>query len=574
MTISKHILKFEVFMLSFALTLLSCGSLKEKVSKSQRPNKVKITIKEKAKDKWIVKYDLPVAERAVVFHRQINQFRQKEWKIKTPGLKFKLIDNQECIFSEDESFDQFEVEFESYFDHTPKDYEFFRKFSDGGRLIYTGHLYVHPVQVKHQNLFYVDEEVQWKQSLYASTPSSPVMKWEDKSLKGTYLFLGKTKPIDSNRVKAYIDQEIPRWIKNQLNHFFPKLVQYYNLKTGHDLSFKPVLYFDYSKINRPGTSYSGGTLPGLVQLSIEGRGWHRKNNENTETITKFFAHEVAHFWNGGMFNNNDSRAAWLHEGGADAFAFKALLDLGLISKLRLKQNFERSYNFCRSDLNSIPLNMSSKLRRYKNYYHCGAFIWLTLDKVLRNQNSDMYAFWEKLLNKAKTQNGKYNSEDFHSILKNEFKQKRLSELIFELEWEERGRSEYWLEQIAKYAGIKPLSDPENLPPEFSSKFYQNLISSMMRKDCQGRVDVYGHGSVFKVRGNETCSILKKEEYVFVGAQGKSFGKGGGQLLREIESICQEKGSLILNYNDGRESVKLACDSDDSESPQWYRLSGM
>ena len=96
----------------------------------------------------------------------------------------------------------------------------------------------------------------------------------------------------------------------------------------------------------------------------------------------------------------------------------------------------------------------------------------------------------------------------------------------------------------------------------------------MRKDCRGRVDVYGHGSVFKVRGNEICSTLKRKEYTFVGAQGKSFRKGGIKLMRKIESICQEKECLTLNYNDGRESVNLKCNIDEIDHPQWYSFSNI
>lgn len=573
-----------LLLLNIVFLLVGCSVAQKSAMKKtiENNNTVEIELSRISVNRWSVTYNLPEAVKAVVFQRQTNQFRHTHWKIKTPDLKFRKIDNQECIASDKARFQKFTVEFQSYFKHTPKDYEFFRSFSDGGLIIYTGHLYIHPVQERYKNLLHVDEEKNWEQKI-ASRPQNRSLtvingkihkkpfEWIDSERKGTYIYFGKNRPLESDRMVAVVDQKMPTWIKVKMNDFLPRLFDLYFEKTKEQLSFRPIVFFNYAQINRPGFSYSGGILPGLVQLSIEGEGWKAKDQNKTETILKFFAHEAAHFWNGEMFNNSEPQAAWLHEGGADAFAYFALNELGIIDQAKLNMNFEWALNSCLNSLAGEPLNRSAELRRYRNYYDCGAFLWYVTDQKMKKNNSTLFRFWQKMFRNSEVRSRMYSSADFHKLLKNEFDEKNLSQLIEDLEWNGSIDTHTQLFKIAANAGINLVSAPEEAPRKYWSRSFQEIVADIMKEDCGGYVDVARGGAALRVGGNSRCKILKKDEYIFVGALGKSFRKGGYELQREIIRACRKDKKIDLFYRDGKASISVPCAEQSFSNLNWYKF---
>ena len=155
-------------LLVFANSLLilsavsSCATSNNFSGSSSQPEKVKINIRLehlKSEDAWLATYFLPTQVQTLTFLTQTNQFRHDHWKVLTPGIKLEVIQNEEKLISNDpRGFSKVSVRFKTYLDETPDDYEFFMRFTDGGLIAYTGHLYATPSinSKKIQSVFHLE----------------------------------------------------------------------------------------------------------------------------------------------------------------------------------------------------------------------------------------------------------------------------------------------------------------------------------------------------------------------------------------------------------------------------------
>jgi hypothetical protein len=358
-----------------------------------------------------------------------------------------------------------------------------------------------------------------------------------------------------------------------MSDFLPKLFSYFESKTHQKLTFRPVVYLNYKPTIMSGYQNSGGTLPGLVQLTIEGEKWVQGNDFTLETVIKFLAHESAHFWNGEMFENVDEDgAAWLHEGGADAFAYRALFELGIINQKTLNQKYDNALNRCALKLKQKALNESSKTRQFGNYYDCGSTIMLLVDKALAKKSKDIFDFWNKLLKNSASKNNQYGRIDFHQLLKNEFGEKELSQLIEELELKERDELQPLLAKLFNVAGSSFKNENKNATGEFLNEMKIDLLSRIMKADCNGLVDISGGGKGFLIGGKKQCKNFKSTKYDVIGVEGIQFKEKNNQTIFHLaKESCEKREKIKLNLYQSPADLVVPCKGVQIEQLNWLEI---
>jgi hypothetical protein len=570
------------------ISLLSCSSSQFEES-HEIANQVKMKVESISNENWRVTYSLPEKVLGVYFYRQTNQFRKKEWRVLDTDLVIEHYENSEIIYSKTKKkFNEIIVEFAPYYKTTPKDYEFFQPFSDGGILFYTGHLLLQPMLKKTNsddgiNLNF-NEHMPWT-NMATLKPikngsivvngkiNQGTLKWHDKNNKGTYVYFGNIKPLETEAFVAILDSGLPPWVIVKMREFLPKLFSVYSKGTQQKLSFKPVVYFNYKPTERIGTGYSGGTLPGLVQLTIEGTDWRKENNTNLKQIVKFLGHESAHFWNGQMFNNIESKAAWVHEGGADAFSYRALYKLGIINKKELWENYNNALSSCLMNLDGKALNSSEKSRSFRNYYDCGSTIMLMVESALLTKygENSLFEFWEELLGVARKQNNQYDSSTFHSVLRDKFSQQKLSNMIKVLEGEDRESFLSLFKQMGSLVNLKVKNNNKNAPAYFLSKLNQRFFNTLMQKDCGGKVATSLSGKGIIVFGNKKCNAFK-QKYDVISIEGvKLTQKTGNKGLLFAKKACKKKGKVRLGLYRSSKFLFVPCKENDVRLNNWFEF---
>ncbi len=395
-------------------------------------SQVSVQIERVETSKWVAhyKFETPVSE--AIFLRNSNHFRHKTWKSLTPGIQVQLGDSGELISSIDsKNFTEVQFEVKSHYDSLVKDYEFSLPFTDKSEAMFTGHF----------NVYYeLNGEAQYPQIDFSFlSPQENIIilgkkrfetsQWSDKSNGGTYVYFGNIEPIETKELLSVVDPGMPGWLKEQLFNFMPKLFLEYKKQTGTKLNQRPLVLFNYNP-NRDGIGSGGGVLPGVVQLRVEGRGWQIESEDLKEHAVFLLAHESAHLWNSQLFfPASNETSYWLHEGGANVFAFRTMNNLGVIDRNRLYENYSSQLNKCIKQADNLPLNKAYEKGLFKAYYTCGSTIGLMTEKALEAQAAgSIFDFWATLFKASGSQAG-YTQQNYFDLLQAKTSKLRLKNNI-------------------------------------------------------------------------------------------------------------------------------------------------
>ena len=555
---------YKALYLIILLTSLSCVN-----TPSKKEIYIDVTIEHlKAKDSWRVTYQLPTPVTTLLFSRNTNLFRRAHWKVLSPDIELRqVIDSEVLVSKSGQVFDRVTLEHKSYYEYTPKDYEFFFKYSGGDVLMYTGHYDVYPLL----KLETKSDEIIWPENrpktrfhflpvdgekvvILGNVYRQKKVSWVDVAERGTYIYWGNTEPLDTGEIVAVTDKAVPDWVKSRVRQELPRLFKYYKEKTDVALNFKPVVFLSYSKPKLSGFYNAGGTLPGLIQLSMSGDGWLKESQESLEVIMKFLAHEAAHLWNGQMFNYSGMEHSWMHEGGADAFAFRAMRDLGVFSKERYLEYLNASLNKCILDIDGYPLKESSTHRKFKNYYYCGSTLaWLT--ELVINER-DVYSFWRRLFRRIKKKaDKKYGHEDYFRLLEEKAEDKEVVELMKSIVYGPYKNAGKSLKSAFIMLGQKVRPLPES-NKNMSKRILRKLVVELYAQDCQGRRSLTRKKTHYLMHGEKFCQTFKKDFHL-VGVNGYSVFAKPHAAYRSASRSCQKTGRVVLENQRG-ETINFKC----------------
>ncbi len=272
---------------------------------------------------WIATYRFPRAIERFVFDRPASHFRESSWEVIQGDYRIRSDGEDEVLerSPEGEASAVITVRFPIDTGILEKDYEFFRRFTDGGLLMYTGHLYgkAYPVGGVPSDELSVQRlalEPRHGESLLIDGDSHrDRIIWLDERGEGTYAYFGNLQPLKSGVMTAVLDPGLPEWLRRRFKTLLPQLFAYYGTRTGTQLRIHPVVFFSFEEADISGTDWSGGVLPGMIQLDAKGRGWIRASPSALASVFQFLAHEAAHLWNGEMYAYSGDDDAWMHEGG-------------------------------------------------------------------------------------------------------------------------------------------------------------------------------------------------------------------------------------------------------------------
>ncbi|QRK11578.1 hypothetical protein JQX13_16780 [Archangium violaceum] len=353
-------------------------------------------------DTWSLTYELPTPSHAVRFTRPGHGYRQSHWRVLEPaGVSIERQGDEDVLTApEGSSLRTLRLEVSTYAVKPEKDYQVFIPYSDGSVLLYTGVLGLTSGEAEPPPLLVFLTPRPGERVVVAGQSSAHEVRWEG-SPQGTYAYFGSG-PAVQDGVTAVVDPGMPRPLHEHIERLLPRLFALYTARTGTPLTFEPALFISFGPSPNPGSiDMSGGTLPGLVQLDIR-LGANRlaeADPEVTTRVSELVAHEAAHLWNGELAVHEVAGGDWMHEGGAEAFALRALADLGTLPVEHVRTRLSRAVSECLSKLEGAPLRESSRPGKYTNYYRCGLLISAIAEASARQARpkADIFSLWGRLL---------------------------------------------------------------------------------------------------------------------------------------------------------------------------------
>ncbi|NVK54272.1 MAG: hypothetical protein HWE26_01550 [Alteromonadaceae bacterium] len=517
-------------------------------------------------DSWNVNYELPIAVEHVAFSRQSNFDRRKLYKIDESKFKWEQEENVQLIKSVDGStFDSLNIEFTSQYDVIHKDYTPNLKYTDGSVLLYTNHLALDANLIEDAAVSPIGASFKGTKFHFYSPNQNIVFlgktyrnnaQWTLEG-EGTYVYFGNIKPIENANMIALVDPDLPEWAWHKTKKYLPELFAFYEKKTGHPLNFKPIVFFNYNQVDADYLHYSGGTLNGLVQLTITGKHWNAPNEQQYNLLFHFLAHEAAHFWNVQMFAYDEQNHAWMHEGGADTFANIAMMEFGLISYEQMIQKFEDAANSCFLNKGKEPLEQSAKLWRYRSYYNCGAAMGLASHAAVNASNSGKTVFdvWKHIFD-ANIEDRTYNQQDYLDALSSLIGSTELS-LAFDrfsstADLDNQKEVASWFEGSTistQYSEDYPIS----IVRHWGIQVMRNLMSS----HCNKRISFTRYDDYLKTYPLDGCSAFEQSmEVQFV--DGSDIFKEGISVYRSFEAKCERGEGITLQDRNKKTVAEIKC----------------
>lgn len=512
-------------------------------------------------DNWKVTYQLPIGVNHVAFQRRSNFDRRKLYKIDETKFKWDKQGEVLLIRSVDGSeFNHISLTFSSFHDHILKDYNHNLKYTDGSVLLYTNHLALGPNVIKDKAISPIEASFKGTQ-FHFSAPKQKIIfdgqvfvetaQWASAG-QGTYVYFGDISPIHTDNLIAIVDPNLPKWVKQSMYELLPKLMNYYQQNTGQSLDFKPIVFFNYGDVDDENSNYEGGVLGNVVQLTLNGRRWQDENQDQFNKLFQFVAHEAAHLWNGTAFNYQGNEHSWMHEGGADAFANFALADFGLINHKQMLQRFEEAANSCGSTKNHQALSESIKLKKYRNFYTCGAVMALASHYAIKakDPNKSLFDLWKNIFSKNQ-QNKTYNQADYFEQLNELSGSTKLSTALGEFSDSEVTNNQDAISSWFKETNLTVVAS-DNYPKSIARQWGERLIRELMKMHCGGpNFTTYEEYAV--AHPTKGCKPLNREIEVKYLNDLHIF-QNGGEAYQVLIHRCADNG--VMTLSDRNKSIKI------------------
>jgi hypothetical protein len=509
---------------------------------------------------WHATWSLPVPAQALRFERLASGFRSRTFEVLTPGYAFAREGEEEVLRTSGLPSRTIEVRFKPFTDHLPKDYQFFQKFSDGSVAIYTGHLLAHTDAMVRRFRFV---PAPGSSVVVADRRHPSAAAWTDADGQGTYVYFGSIVPVETKDTISIVDPGLPDWLESASRQALPQLFAIYTERLGAKLPDRPAVLFNWVESDHSGFGRSGGTLPGLIQLEIQGAAWKTPSADGLHQIFHFLAHEAAHLWNGQIIHSPNDEDAWMHEGSADALAERVLLAMGMIDERTFLDDQTAALNQCRRGLGTAPLRTAAARRKFELYYACGNAIALVTETSV---DGDLLAFWRSLIARVLAGGDNlYDAEDYIGV------------------WRERGADD------GDVAGLRALLDtpaqPDVLldllkergvtvsvvddpPQEYGQTLAREALLHLLTGRCRGS---YGFNST--LRGLVLNTPLNCEGF----AAGEAVTAiGGHDVLRDGHRVwdhlyerCASSGTVVVTA--GGRSVPVPCTKPVPARPDYLRI---
>lgn len=528
---------------------------------SPRRDDVQITVERLTpQDAWRATYELAAPVRELRFTRRVGSFRVERWKVLTPGIAIEPRGDAEVLVSA-APFDRVQLTFESMYSSAGKDYELCVRFSDDSIALYTGHLLAEPAHGENarratHRFTFLQPDPSRALLVAGQERRGASVDWRDEPGEGTYVYYGGIRVMVRPQFAAVLDPALPAWLLERVDALLPRLFDYYTQRTGTPLQFKPTVLLAFRPTASTGASHAGGTLPGLVLLSLQGSAWNRLEPSREREIFHFMAHESAHLWNRRMFQPVDG-PSWMHEGGAESFAYHALLDFRIIDRKEYAEAHRQALDDCRDALAGGSLEQSYQRVQARSAYRCGLVLALITEAAARPAAPDIFDFWRRLFARARTDGDHYSEETYLATLAETARSPAVMPAFRSLL---REQSQDWTDPLVaalRAAGLSVDVAESEATEEYNRQWGLNALRQLTKNDCGGNASLTRKPDHVIIEGSSGCKHLVVTTPID-RIEGRRILEEGALAYDAAAARCKSEAVVALGVYRSAELIVLPC----------------
>lgn len=527
---------------------------------------------------WRAVYQFPEPVTGLVFLRQSGYRRVATWRVETPGYALSSDEHGEGVRLLAGAYPRQRITLAFPVDTTvlEKDYQLFQPFSDGSLLLYTGHLGARP--------WGLDGRVPAppQRFVLAPRPGEHLVvegrrlpgptTWTDPHGEGTFVYFGAIEPLATEHVTAVLDPALPPWMVDRLHRELPRLFADYTELTGFALATRPTVLVSFRTATDPhSTTWKGGTLPDLIQMHIEAAPDAPEDPDLLRRFYKFLAHEAAHLWNGQLFHAPDRGQSWMHEGGADAFAWRAMHRAGLLDDAALEERQLGDLNSCLAGLGARPLAAVEEAGEFRFVYSCGSMLaWLS-EAALQSVDpaADLHTLWATLFRGAAERGSDYDEELYLATLHHLDADPSIVAFIDDLLHRPMPDRIARVVDAFRRAGVELREAGTAMPASQREEWGRRALLLLMTHDCDGQFSFTRVTAGYRVHGHSGCRTLTAEVTVD-RLGGHALVEAGDAAYDALAARCANGAEMVLRGPEGEE-ILVPCDEQVPLRTQWLGL---
>ena len=533
----------------------------------------RIVIERLGQSRWRATYDLAEPTTSLEFQRPANFYRERAWSVVTDGWALARDGDLQTLRAQPggQPRETIVVEFDTFTEQLEAEYEFFVTFTDGGTAMYTGHLYARPGDGEILRTIRVGPR-EGENVVIRGGVHTEQLTWTDEPADGTYIFFGANRPLETDDVIVVFDEGLPMWLREQFDSWLPRLFAVYRDRFGAALPWKPLVLYGHDEADRGGYSYGGGTLTGLIQMTVSGAAWAEPSETGRELALGFLAHEVAHLWNGQLTSSRGTDR-WIHEGSADAFADRLLHEFGVVDEAGLRSRRQDALNACFLRLEGRSIKEAPDARVP---YECGQIIafWTESAIAAAGAEGDLFTFWNALIAESLEHDGVYNADRYLEVLGSFGVPAPVRERM-RVALDPGGPSPVaTIVNGLRAAGVT-VDGRGEASADFQFELARRAFGHMMAAACDGRMS-FSVGSTFRTFALDGCAPFARPMQV-AAVNGRSLGSDGAAVYDAVVEACASGRALELSVAPSDEvgsdaNVLVECDRPLDPRPPWYAIS--
>lgn len=350
---------------------------------------------------WEVTYRLKEPTQKLAFSRRSGRSRSEIWKT-DPDFEIVAMGKNDTIRRRDtRTFDRVSVAIPpAYGAGAGAGYGPFMPFGDGGILFYTGQLFACPDECPDDARWSMHVTVVgWVHILAQRHWMARQTTWTEIG-DGCLVYIGETRPVETADMVTVLDGALPVAVRSQLLRQIPDFMHYFGMRLGA-LPRKPIVFASYDASHAHGWGREGGAPAGCGQIFTHfyGKGWSDEmaKPDFTSSLAWHFAHEAAHLYQRLQVNDRD---AWIHEGGAEAFAATALRASDDAEAAYVGSRVETAAKDCSKKLRDRTMRAALDAGDVGVGYSCGLVLNMPIDAAVRRAfpaTDGIYAIWRDLI---------------------------------------------------------------------------------------------------------------------------------------------------------------------------------
>lgn len=373
---------------------------------------IEVLIERTSDNDWRATFRTDTPVTALAFTRSGDDNRSGNWTVVSEGVTLDRIGDADALVATAER-TEFEVHIADNSVPRGIDYTPFVPITDTATAVYSHYFQVAPTSLARlQSGLDPDDlpvpphafsfsDATGQYVIFAGDVLAPGVTSINDDELGAYAVFGAPPRESSDSFNSIVSPDLPDYLTEQILNTVPQVISELAEALGTELERTPSLILTRRPNDGSGFYFTGGAMASDVVMEMSGGALDDPEfiANYRGAITALVIHELAHVWNGGLIQNADPNAAWIHEGGAEALSWNALtVVFSTDAEYRLSRHQDHLTD-CVAHLAEGGLATAVERGRRRAHYECGATIMLAISSALspQDQPAGLNQYWSTLI---------------------------------------------------------------------------------------------------------------------------------------------------------------------------------